>query len=448
MYYERGGTAVRKWSSFLLFILFAASLSLPLEASASGERAYVIPVENTVEQGLYSFLERALSVAEEEGARTVIFRIDTPGGLVEAATDIADLVNGTDIRTVAWVDNEALSAGAFIALNADEIYMSPGSTMGAAAIIDGSGNAASQKAQSYWNATMKTAAEQNGRDPKYAIAMADTDNDLEELGAGKGKLLTLTEAQALEVGYSEGTVKNQQDLLKALGLEGAQVETIDETLAEKIARFVTNPVVIPILLTIGLLGIVIELFSPGFGWPGVTGIVALSLFFFGHMVAGFAGYETILLFLVGLALLLLELFLPGGIAGALGGASILGSLFIAGESSTHMAVSILIAVLVSLTVSILMVKVFGKQMKFLRRMILSDSTSTEEGYVSNVNRLDLIGRTGVTQTALRPSGIAIIDDERIDVVTEGSFIDRGKTVKIVKTEGSRVVVREIKNEEG
>lgn len=441
---------MRRWISFLLLTLFISSLIIPTtEVDASKEKVYIVPVEDTVENGLYAFLQRAIKTAEEDNASAIIFRINTPGGTVDAAGKIGKLFADSSVKTVAWVDNRALSAGAYIALNATEIYMSPSSTMGSAAIIDGEGNAADKKAQSWWNSAMKTAAEQNNRDPKYAIAMADENNSLSDLGAGKGKLLTLTEKQAEEVGYSEGTVENQEDLLKQLGIENADIRKIDETFAEKVARFITNPIVIPILLTIGSLGLVIELFSPGFGLPGLTGITALILFFYGHMVAGLAGYETIIMFIIGLILLILELFLPGGVAGALGFASITGSLFLVSDNNTHMAVSILIALVVSLTVSILMVKVFGKQMKFLKRIILTDSTSSENGYVSNVNRLDLIGRTGIAITSLRPSGTAIIDDERVDVVTEGSFIVKDTKVKVIMTEGSRVVVRELnKNEEG
>lgn len=441
---------MRKWFALLLLGLLCFScVSFPAEADAGKEKVYIVPVEDTVERGLHSFLQRALSVAEENDAAAVIFHINTLGGAVDAAWDIGELFAESPIETVAWIDKQALSAGAYIALNAKEIYMSPGSTIGSAAIIDIEGNAAGKKAQSSWIASMKAAAEQNGRDPKYAEAMADVNNSLTDLGVGEGKLLTLTNTQAEEVGYSEGTVRNQEQLLQQLGLEDAEVKSIDESFAEKAARFLTNPYIIPILLTIGALGLVIELFSPGFGIPGLVGIAALGLFFCGHLLAGLAGYETIILFMLGLLLLILELFLPGGIAGSIGFLSIIGSLFLASDNNTHMAVSILIALVVSLSVSIIMVKVFGKQMKFLRRMILTDSTSAESGYVSNVNRLDLIGREGVTVTPLRPSGIASVDDERIDVVSEGSFIARDVPIKVVKTEGSRIVVRQIeKSKEG
>lgn len=160
-------------------------------------------------------------------------------------------------------------------------------------------------------------------------------------------------------------------------------------------------------------------------------------------MAGLAGYETILLFLAGLILIIMEIFLPGGIIGLLGAAAVVTSLFMAAGSFTVMAVSLLIAITVSIIAFILLTRVLGKRMKFFKKFILNDSTSTESGYISNENRTDLIGKTGVTFTALRPSGTVIIEDERLDVVSEGSFTAKDKKVKVVKVEGSRIVVREI-----
>lgn len=432
----------KRFPLFLLLLLLATCL-LPFQTQAKEEVVYVAPLEDTVESGLYAFLERAISVAEENGATAIIFKINTPGGLVSAAEDIGKLFSDTSIKTIAWVDNRALSAGAYIALNADQIYMAPGSTMGSAAIITSSGNAADEKSQSAWLAAMESAAEKNGRDPRYAMAMADASVELPE-GLSDGSLLTLTEKSAFNVGYSEGTVSNLDGLLAEIGLENAEVRDIEETFVEKLARFLTNPVVIPFLLTIGILGLVIELFSPGFGIPGGVGITSLILYFFGHMVAGFVGYEALLLFIIGLIFILLEFFVPGGILGILGLSAVVGSLFMAGENNTLIAVSLLIAIMVSLTVSILLVKVFNKNMKFFKKMVLKDATTTEEGYVSNVNRVELLGKIGMALTPLRPAGIASFDDERVDVVTEGSFIDQDSEVIVVKVEGSRIVVREKK----
>ncbi|MGE7905434.1 NfeD family protein [Peribacillus sp. NPDC094092] len=412
-------------------------------ASANGKIVYHVPIEETVEKGLSAFLERALNTAEEADADLVVFEVNTPGGAVDAAGEIAKLLSDSPIKTVAYVNNRALSAGAYISLSADEIYMVPSATMGSAAVIDSTGNAAGKKAQSYWLAAMKTAAEQNGRDPIYAQAMADVDIDLPEYGAEKGKLLTFTADQAKKAGYSEGTVSGKAELYRILGVEDADIRSIEESFPEKLARFLTNPIVVPILLTIAGIGIVMELFSPGFGIPGVIGITSLVLFFYGHLVAGITGYESLAMFIIGVILVLIEFFIPGGIIGLLGFSAIVGSLFLATGDPVHMTISLLIAVTVSILVFILLVKVFGKQMKFFRKMILTDATKTEQGYVSNPNRLDLLGVEGKALTDLRPSGTALVKEERVDVVTEGSFISKGSSIIIVKVEGSRVVVREI-----
>ncbi|MCP1159834.1 NfeD family protein [Bacillus infantis] len=435
--------ALRRAVTLLAFLGILLIMLIPEKGNADNEVVYVVPIEETVEKGLYAFLNRAVSTAEENGGSAIIFEMDTPGGAVDAAGKIGKLLAETELKTVSFVNNQALSAGAYISLNMDEIYMVPGAVMGSAAIIDQSGNTAGKKAESYWLSAMKSAANQSGRDPEIALAMADESVDLPEYGAPKGKLLTLTSEQAEQAGYSEGTVSSLDELLDTLGYSGAEIRSLDESFAEKIARFITHPVVVPILLSVGSLGLVLELYSPGFGIPGSMGLAALLLFFYGHMVAGLAGYESIVLFLVGLGLIILEFFLPGGIAGAIGLVSVVGSLFLATDNVVHTAVSILIAIGISILVSILMIKVFGKKMKFFRKIILSDSTSTEKGYISNKTRAELIGLEGYALTALRPAGTAVLEDERIDVVSEGGFIQKGARLRVVKAEGSRIVVREM-----
>lgn len=437
----KGGVSLRSWRVVFLFCLMIFLL-VPF-ASAKDKVVYVVPVEATVEKGLAAFLERALDTAESAQADLVIFEVNTPGGAVDAAGEIAKLLTDTSVKTVAYVNNRALSAGAYISLSADEIYMVPSATMGSAAVIDSAGNAADKKAQSYWLAAMATAAEQNGRDPIYAKAMADENLDLPEYGAEKGKLLTFTAKQAKKAGYSEGTVSGKAELYSILGIEDADIRSLEESFPEKLARFLTNPYVIPLLLTLAGIGIVIEIFSPGLIFPGLIGVLSLVLFFYGHLVAGLTGYETLVLFILGIVLVILEFFIPGGIAGLLGLTAVVGSLFLAASDPVHITISLLIALTVSICLSILLVKVFGKKMKFFRKMILTDSTNTEQGYVSNPNRTELIGMQGKAVTDLRPAGTAIINEERLDVVSEGSFILKGSSVKVVKVEGSRIVVREV-----
>lgn len=428
--------------AFCILSAFILAILPSTQTEAKNANIYVIPINAEVEKGLYAFLDRAITNAEENNADLIIFDMNTPGGLVEPARDIGNRILDTNIKTVTFVNSWALSAGSYIALHTDEIYMKPNATMGSSAIIDQSGNTAGEKAESMWLAAMDGAAKQSGRDPEIAKAMANGDIDLPELKK-KGDLLTLTAHQALDVGYSEGTVDSLDDLISTLGFENANVHEVEPTFLESLARLVTHPVVVPILLSIAGLGLVLELYSPGFGLPGSMGIGALLLYFYGHYVAGLAGYEAIILFVLGIILIAAEFFLAGGIAGILGAVAVIVSMLMAGENATYTAVSIVIALFIAILAIIIMVKVFGKRMNIFKRLILTDSTSTESGYVSNVNRLELIGKEGISVTALRPAGTIKVDDERLDVVAEGSFIENNTKVKIVKVEGSRIVVREV-----
>lgn len=418
-------------------------LLLPLASVFAKTEVYHVPVEKEVEKGLYVFLQRAFKEAEESGAKAVVLEINTPGGFVNAAGDIAKLMDEAPVRTIAFINKDAHSAGAFIALHADEIYMVPNGTIGAAAVIDSAGNMADQKANSAWLAQMKAAAETSNRNPDYALAMADVSYALPEFRATEGELLTLTASEAFKVGYSEGTISTLQELLVKTDLDGAEVVKVKESFAEQIARFITNPIIIPILLSIASLGLVIELYSPGFGVAGTMSIIAIILFFFGHLVAGFAGYESIILLIVGIILIVAEFFLPGGISGIIGFGAIVLSLLLAGANVTYMAYSILTALLVAVIGMVILMKFFGKKMTMLNKMVLKDATDTESGYVSNINRLELLGKEALTSTPLRPAGAIMLDGERIDVVSEGGYIDARKTVIIIKVEGSRIVVREV-----
>ncbi|MCG3089110.1 NfeD family protein [Sporosarcina cyprini] len=432
--------------ALLLLVLFLSAISIPLgQSDANAVKVYKVPITNDVEKGLHAFLKRSFKEADEAGAKTVILEIDTLGGFIDAAGQIGKLIDDQrkDTEVIAYINDRAISAGAYIALHADKIYMSPTGKMGAAQAVQGTaGNAADAKSHSYWFAEMTSAAESSRREPIYAQAMADPDVNVPEYNAAKGKLLTLTASQAKEVGYSEGTVSSFDALLRELGLENAEVVSTDVTFAESVARIITNPVVVPILLSIAGLGLVLELYSPGFGVPGTMALVSLGLFFFGHLVAGLAGYEALILFIIGVGLIIAEFFLAGGIAGVLGAVAVVVSIILAGGNPMYMAISLLIAIAIAVIGMVIIMKFFGRKLHLLNKMVLMDATDTESGYVSNVNRTELIGKIALAITPLRPSGTVNLDGERIDVVSEGSYIEKGKDVMIVKVEGSRIVVRE------
>ncbi|AOM82585.1 NfeD family protein [Salisediminibacterium beveridgei] len=434
----------------LLIISGMTMLFLPADqasGSGDGEIVYIVPVEKEVERGLQAFLERSIQTAEEEGASHIIFEVNTPGGFVDAAGGIATLIRNAEPDTTAFVVERALSAGAYISLNADEIVMAPGSSMGSASVIDGSGSAADDKAQSAWLANMREAAELNDRDPIYALAMADREIEIPELDITDENILTLTPSQALEVGYAEEVLSTREEVLEYIGYENAEIREMEVTLSEQIARFVTNPIVVPILLSIGSLGLVLELYSPGFGIPGIMGASALLLFFFGHLVAGFAGLETVILLGIGIVLLLIEVFSPSfGILGFLGIGAIMGSLVLSSYDTSMMLMSLLIAIVVTIVASVMFFKYVGYNGP-LKRVVLLDQAGNDQGYISSESKNEHLGRTGTALTILRPSGVAEINDERLDVVSEGGYIEQGRKVKVISVSGSRIVVRELKSDE-
>jgi membrane-bound serine protease (ClpP class) len=423
---------------FILLVLFPNN-----HVSGKNDLVYYATIDSEVTNGLTEYLNRAIRTAEENDAEAIIFEIHTPGGVVTAAQDIARLLGNTNIKTIAFINQNALSAGAYISLNMDEIYMVPSGKIGAAGVITQDGNAADKKAQSAWIAAMRSAAEQGGRDPIYAVAMADESIEIPELGKEKGEFLTLTATDAKKVGYAEGIVSSKEELLQILGLQHANVETIDKTISERIAEFITNPIITSLLLTLGSLGIVLELYSPGFGIPGTVGISSFLLFFYGHYIAGLAGYESLILFLLGVGLILLEFFIPGGIVGFIGLGFVILSILLTGESMLQMGISLGIAILVAIIVMVIFMKFFRKKVRIFDNLVLRDATSSDKGYVSNKSRTDLLNKEGTALTPLRPSGTIIIDNERIDAVTEGGFINSGDKVVVIKVEGVRVVVRQV-----
>ncbi|AYC29620.1 NfeD family protein [Paenisporosarcina cavernae] len=222
---------------------------------------------------------------------------------------------------------------------------------------------------------------------------------------------------------------------------------MDTLLSPTYFEWVTHPVVVVLLLTIASICLTLELFSPGLGIPGVIGFSALLLFYVGHVATGHASWQVIILFLLGLFLLFAELFLPGAIAGIMGIGLIIVSILFAGASLTVMTIAVLIALVAAILGMVIMVKLFGKNVKLFNKIILNDATTTDAGYVSNINRLELIGETAIAITGLRPSGTIMWNNERIDAVSEGNFIEKGRSVKILKVEGSRIVVRELTKKE-
>ncbi|NIP80335.1 MAG: nodulation protein NfeD, partial [Actinobacteria bacterium] len=246
-----------------------------------------------IELGLAPFVERSLGDAAAAGAAAAILELETPGGRVDAAQRIVNAVEDAEIPVYAYVNRRAFSAGAMIALSADEVYMREGAVMGAATPVTGQGEKAPEKIVSAMRSEMRALAERRGLDPAVAEAMVDETVEVEGV-VERGKLLSLTTEEAEGLGYAR-SVGDFDDLLRQAGIGADRVVDSQLNWAEGVVRFLTHPLVAPFLLSLGFLGLLIEIKTPTFGLAGAAGGISLALFFGGHYLVGLAGWEEIIL---------------------------------------------------------------------------------------------------------------------------------------------------------
>ncbi len=438
-------------------IMLAAALSTvpscgrEVAAPPSGPVVFRVPVKNTIELGLAPFVERSLKEARAAGAQAVVLELDTPGGRVDAAMKIVNAIEDTDIPVYAYVNRWALSAGAMIALATNGVFMRDGAVMGAATPVNGQGQKAPEKIVSAMRSEMRALAERRGLDPRVAEAMVDENVEVDGVVA-RGQLLTLTTDEAETAGFARST-KDFDDVLSQVGAADARVVDASINWAEGLVRFITHPMVAPLLLSLGFLGLLIEIKTPSFGLAGAAGGVALALFFGGHYLVGLAGMEEIILLGAGVVLLGVEVFLiPGfGVFGILGILGVLGSIYLSlvGSLSTavdysHAAMILSLSVLIVVVSAWAILRTLPRNRRLLRSgIMLAESTNRETGYMSAAVRADLVGRQGTAVTDLRPAGIGRFGEERLDIVAEEGWLKVGTPIEVVRSEGYRHVVRAV-----
>jgi membrane-bound serine protease (ClpP class) len=448
-------------TSGLLGVLGALLLSVTpgaflSQAAAQGEAppVHVLRVDGEIDLGLAALTERAVAEAEAAGAAALVLRIDTPGGRLDAALRMRDVLLGAGILTVAYVDRDAFSAGALIAIAAERLHLAPGGVIGAATPVLGDGQQADGKTVSAVRAVFRATALERGRDPAVAEAMVDAELVVDGL-VRAGELLTLDVAQAQRVGYADGVDVDLAALLASLGLGDREVVEVRPALAERLVRVLTSGIVAGLLLTVGIWLLVGDVLGGGgLGLGAALGSVAIATFLFGHMLAGLAGWESVVLVVLGIALILVEvLVLPGiGVVGISGVLALLGGAVLA---MVDREVEIVPSSLVTRAVSI-------AGLSFLAAVGLIAavlSLASRRGAVARrgsrlVLRSDvgggheptLLGAHGVALTDLHPAGAVEIDGARVDVVAEAGFVAAGTDVEVVIDEGYRRVVRAVRAE--
>lgn len=416
---------------------------------AQHKTVYIGYIEGEIDLGLAPYVSRVISEAEENNADAIIFKINTFGGRVDAATQIKDAILSSKVLTIAFINNRAISAGSLIALSCTKIVMVPGSSIGAATVVDQSGQKVGEKYQSYMRSEMRSTAERNGRRMDIAEGMVDERVVVAGL-VDSTKLITLTSEEAHKYKIADTVLADYKELLTAFNLKNAEEVAVNSNWAEEVVRFLNNPIVSSILIMIGFFGLMAEIKTPGWGVAGTTGLIALALFFGSSYILQLASVLEILLFVVGLILLLVEIFvIPGfGITGISGIVLIFASIFLSLLGSKPFidteAISVAIiqlsgALLFAIIGMFLLVKYLPKSSAF-NKLVLAESENADKGFVSYPSDMGLIGKSGVAFTTLRPGGTAIIDGKKVDVVADSEYIDKDSKIKVLRVEGIKVVV--------
>jgi membrane-bound serine protease (ClpP class) len=432
---------------------FIIALLFVITTFAQQKTVYVAYIDGEIDLGLAPYITRVINEAAENNADAIIFKINTFGGRVDAATQIKDAIISSKVMTIAYINNRAISAGALIALSCNKIVMVPGSSIGAATVVDQTGQKVGEKYQSYMRSEMRSTAERNGRRTDIAEGMVDERVVVKGL-VDSTKLITLTSAEALKYKIADTVVTNFKYLLSYFNLQNAKEVGVSSNWAEGIVKFLNNPIISSILIMIGFFGLMAEIKTPGWGVAGTTALISLALFFGSSYILQLASIMEILLFIIGLLLLLAEIFvIPGfGVAGISGIVLIFASIFLSLLGSKPFIdmemVSIAIiqlsgAMLFALLAMFALVKYLPKSSAF-NRLVLSQSENAEEGFVSYPSEKELVGKIGIAYTTLRPGGTAVIDGKKVDVVADSEYLDQGTKIKVLRVEGIKVVVTPLK----
>ncbi len=429
---------VYSFTIFLISLVFFTFFLNILPRAANAGVNYVIPVRGTVEYALLSFIKRGLSEAEKNGASLIIIDIDTFGGRVDAAIEISKLLRECKKPVISYVSENAWSAGALIALSTSRIYMCKGSSIGSAEPkkMD-EWSATDEKMVSALRAQFESVAEAMKHPQELAKAMVDKDVEIKDLKP-KGKLLNLTADQALKHNLASGVVSS---IAEVLAFEKVSVSYIscEATIGEKVARFVSDPLLSGILLNLGILGITVEFWMPGHIAPGVGGLLCFALFFWGHTIANAGSMLPLLLFIAGVAFLMLEVFVvPGfGLTGLLGLGMTFAGVYLA-FPDPHEAVKVVSTSVILTTVILALFITYFPSTRMFREVTLS--AVIKGGTAAKVENIKYVGKTGVAVTDLNPAGRVKIEGESVQVVSDGQFISSGSEVKVVSDEGNVITV--------
>jgi membrane-bound serine protease (ClpP class) len=462
---------MRKWLVLLIGLLGLMGEQNGRCADTTPRRVYVIPIRQDITSSLVYVVRRGVKEAMAAKADLLVIDMDTDGGSLGAMMDIIDVINQFKGPTVTYVNTKAFSAGALICFSTQHIYMAPQSVIGAAAPVQmapGGGGIESLpdtvevKMVSAVSALIRTEAEKNGYNVDLVDAMVNKSKEFkigDKVINEKGQLLTLTDKEAAEEYgkppkplLSSGTIPTMDALMDKLGYAGAERTAIESTGAEKLGTWINT--ISPILLIIGIIGIYLEIKTPGVILPGIIGVLAFLLYFLGGYVAGLSGMEWVIVFVVGLALVISELFVhPGTILPGLAGLILIFIALVMAMVDMYPGTpafptlpqlslpmeNIMIALGVSLVIMAVLARILPKTSVY--RVLVSQGASGVASVAAQERKqASRVGERGVALSNLRPGGKAQFGSDILDVITQGEMIGKGQAVRIIGHSGAEAIV--------
>lgn len=479
---------------YLISVLAVIGLFGPISTSQSAQEVshlFVVPISGDVDPGMAAYLKRALRAIPDTEDTLIIIEMDTFGGRVDSALEMVDtLINVKNAKTIAFVTNKAISAGALISLACNQLVMKNNTTIGDCAPITYSKEGPKmmgEKFQSPLRAKFRTLAKRNGYPAVLAEAMVTVDMEVfrvnldgrfvymdaqeyqdldsdEKTGitskktvVAKGELLTMDDSEALDLGFSAMSVTNLEDLLNRLGIADRPLTRVEVSWSEELVSLIST--ISPILMLIGLGALYTEIKAPGFGAPGIIGIVCLALVFFNQYLVGLADIMELLIIIIGIILLGFELFVfPGfGISGIAGIICITFGLLLSlqnfvipdpnlpweGELLVNNLIRVLSAVLGSFLFALFILRYIFPKLSTKVRGPYLDATLAKARLDMPISVPVEVGQTGTVLTLLRPSGKAKIEGEVYDVISQGDFVPKGARIRVAHIKGTKIIVHRI-----
>jgi len=445
----------------LLLRLFAPALiglisfTLPAQTDTSKViKVYRYNIDEEIAPPVWRKTKKAFQEARELQADIILIHMNTYGGLLDAADSIRTKILKSKIPVYVFIDNNAASAGALISIACDRIYMVPGANIGAATVVDQSGKPLPDKYQSYMRSMMRSTAEASGRNPEIAQAMVDPKIYVEGI-SDTGQVLTFTASEALKNGFCEGIANSDKEVLKLANINNYTIVKQQFTAIDSIIHFLINPFVSGILIMLIMGGIYFELQTPGVGFPLAAAVIGAVLYFAPLYLEGLAEHWEILLFLVGLILIALEIFvIPGfGVAGISGITLVVAGLTLSmignigfdfsGIQLTALLTSFFI-VISAMFFAFILSMYLGKKVlttTTFGHIALDTTQQASKGFTSSDTAYKkMVGQQGVAKTILRPAGKVVIDGDVFDATAEVAYIDKDEKIKVTGYQTSQLIV--------